>query len=235
MVQDMWLQAARPTASAFTPPTDALVAWWKFDDGTGTTATDSSGNGNTGYLTNVVWATRGGSGCVNFAGGSTNSIGVPNPGAVFDGTNISVTAWVNRTNIGSLYSRVLDRAFNGQFAFYITDSEAPSFKLVLNGGSLDVPTPSPTGGAPSNTWVHIAWVFDYTKTNLLVYTNGSVNISNYNPTLRLPIANSTSAMRIANRVDVGTTRELCGQIDELMVYSRALTAAEVRTIYNGTK
>lgn len=35
-----------------------LMAYWKFDEGNGTTAADSSGNGNTGTLVNgVTWTT----------------------------------------------------------------------------------------------------------------------------------------------------------------------------------
>ena len=32
--------------------TEGLVGWWKFDEGSGTVAYDSSGNGNNGNLTN---------------------------------------------------------------------------------------------------------------------------------------------------------------------------------------
>ena len=53
-----------------------LVAWWRFDDGSGTTAMDSTGNGNDGTLT----------------GGATWTDG-PILGALdFSGTNSRVTA-----------------------------------------------------------------------------------------------------------------------------------------------
>lgn len=40
------------------PATTNLVGWWKFDEGTNTTANDSSGNANTGTLTNgPTWST----------------------------------------------------------------------------------------------------------------------------------------------------------------------------------
>ena len=34
----------------------SLVGWWKFDEGNGTTASDSSGNGNTAIIKNGGWA-----------------------------------------------------------------------------------------------------------------------------------------------------------------------------------
>ena len=34
---------------------DAPVAWWKFDEGYGSTAYDASSNTNTGAITNATW------------------------------------------------------------------------------------------------------------------------------------------------------------------------------------
>ena len=48
-----------------------LVGWWKLDDGAGTTATDSSGNGNDGTLTNMAgteWTSGVKSGALNLTG-----------------------------------------------------------------------------------------------------------------------------------------------------------------------
>src|SRR4029077_12833897 len=39
------------------PPTAGLQAWWKLDEGTGTSAADFTGNGHTGVLTGTpVWS-----------------------------------------------------------------------------------------------------------------------------------------------------------------------------------
>jgi len=38
--------------------TPTLAGYWKLDEGSGTTATDSSGNGNTGTITSGTWATN---------------------------------------------------------------------------------------------------------------------------------------------------------------------------------
>src|SRR3989344_8923137 len=40
-------------------PTNGLVGYWTFDETSGTTASDSSGNGNTGTLTNGPTWTQG--------------------------------------------------------------------------------------------------------------------------------------------------------------------------------
>ena len=55
---------------------DGLVAHWAFDEGAGTTASDSSGNGHDGQLTGGTWITDG-----RFGGGlrliAGDAIGVP--------------------------------------------------------------------------------------------------------------------------------------------------------------
>ena len=48
--------AAAPASMAATP---GLVAAYGFDEGSGTTVTDASGNGNTGTITNATWAATG--------------------------------------------------------------------------------------------------------------------------------------------------------------------------------
>ena len=40
-------------ASTLEGPGSGLVGWWKFDEGSGTSAADSSGNRNTGTLVNL--------------------------------------------------------------------------------------------------------------------------------------------------------------------------------------
>src|SRR3990170_7060226 len=51
-------------------PTNGLVGYWAFDEGSGTTAGDSSGNGNNGTLTNgPTWvAGKAGNGAVTLDG-----------------------------------------------------------------------------------------------------------------------------------------------------------------------
>ena len=72
------------------------AGWWKFDEGSGTTAADSSGSGNVGTLqTGAAWATGlVGPYCVSLPGSSTGYVDVPTP--VVDTTkSYTVMGWVN--------------------------------------------------------------------------------------------------------------------------------------------
>ena len=56
----------RPSVAA-DPVTNGLVGWWRFDEASGTTATDSSGTGNAGALTGAVTRVTGKVGELNLA------------------------------------------------------------------------------------------------------------------------------------------------------------------------
>src|SRR3989344_4445776 len=59
-----------PAPAHAVAPTNGLIGYWNFDEGSGTIAEDSSGNGNTGTLVNgSTWTTgKVGSGAVSFDG-----------------------------------------------------------------------------------------------------------------------------------------------------------------------
>ena len=81
-----------------------LQAWWKFDDGSGTTAADSSGNGLTGTLTNdggglPTWNASGKvKGDLVF---SNNLVNAGNPASLQITGSPTMTAWINATSINT--------------------------------------------------------------------------------------------------------------------------------------
>jgi hypothetical protein len=90
----LWASALRVLAASFDADqfselvaTNLPVAWWKFDEGTGSDATDSAGNGHTGSISGAVWTTGKDGGALSFNGvnsyvfasdaqsGGTNGVG----------------------------------------------------------------------------------------------------------------------------------------------------------------
>ena len=53
----IYLQNNPTTQAALINPHPGLVGWWSFDEGSGTVAGDSSGNGNTGTIYGATWVT----------------------------------------------------------------------------------------------------------------------------------------------------------------------------------
>ena len=70
-----------------------LVAWWRFDDGSGTTAVDSSGNGNDGTINGgAQWVDGQLGGALQFNGVDAE---VRAPHIPFDNRSFTVTMWIN--------------------------------------------------------------------------------------------------------------------------------------------
>ena len=84
-----------PSAEASASFTSNLVAYWKFDEGTGTTTADSSGNGNTGTLTNGPLWTAGRIGNALYFDGIDDNVTVPDSNSLDLSNSFTLSAWVN--------------------------------------------------------------------------------------------------------------------------------------------
>jgi len=89
-----WASLALVLALTLTDPASAgLVAWWRLDDGSGTTAIDSSGSGNDGTLNGgAQWVDGQIAGALEFNG--SNSY-VAAPHIPFDSRSFTIAMWIN--------------------------------------------------------------------------------------------------------------------------------------------
>lgn len=99
-----------------------MVGWWKLDETTGTTVSDSSGNGITGnFVGTPKWAPGKFGGALQLDGKSWVDFGNP-PKTLMTGTTpVSIALWINPSNLGvALSGAGDDRAFlarNQDWAF----------------------------------------------------------------------------------------------------------------------
>ncbi|MCI0749135.1 MAG: Ig-like domain-containing protein, partial [Nevskiales bacterium] len=84
-----------------------LVGHWKFDEGSGTTASDSSGNGNTGTLNGPVWVPGAIGRALSFDG-INDYVSIPG----FNATLLpaTLTAWIKADALGSCDAVVFSRS-----------------------------------------------------------------------------------------------------------------------------
>lgn len=210
--------------------TTNLTLWWPLDDGSGTSATDSSGNGRTGTLVNgPAWTiTCQVNGCLTLTNTSlqvvTNATAFS---SLLSGTDGTMAAWVKLMGTPRTAGEPYD--LDG----VIADSSGYlgiTVGIATAHGSLDrlwiwnydgtitlVGVPYTVG-----TWIHVAWV--HTGGNLLAYANG---------TLVTSVSSGTTA-NLAGTVRVGgnyTAAYLEGLVDEIRMYSRALSAGDILALY----
>ncbi len=110
---------SRTLFSVTIPAVPTPAAHWTFDDGSGTIAADSSGNGHNGTLgAGVSWvAGNVGSGAISLAGTSTGVVTVTGP-VVNTAGSFTVSAWVDLASISG-YQTVVSIAGTNVAGFYL--------------------------------------------------------------------------------------------------------------------
>jgi Concanavalin A-like lectin/glucanases superfamily len=217
-----------------------LVGYWPFEEGAGTTTADLSGNGNAGTLTNSpVWtATPPPTPYPNHYAltfdGSESYVTMGNPAVLQITDTLSVAAWFQSNASLTNYKTVLSKWWSGgsdaAYSIYWGNGAGPNFALS---GSTVLAATSPTiynDGA----WHFIAGTWDGTTSSL--YIDGVLVDA------VTPDAAFGALEDVAHPFDVATDdrypagsgdRFFPGLIDDVRVYNRPLTAAEVGALFNG--
>ena len=206
-------------ASTLEGPGAGLVGWWKFDEGSGTTATDSSGNGNNGTLVNgAAWTTdsKVGGGAMSFDGVDDKI----NTGSDFISTSpLTVSAWIYVRSVGKISGRIID---NGKTWFRIGANQVA---FTDNSGTNQAQ--SSAGSLQYNQWVLVTVTRDNSGvTN--IYINGSLSGSP-NQNAGAPIGGTTNI--VVGNSSYGD-RTLDGILDDIRIYNRILSPSEIIELYN---
>jgi hypothetical protein len=208
-----------------------LVGYWKFDEGSGNIAADSSGNGNNGTLENAPGWVNGENGSGLSFDGVDDFVLVPDSSSLHISGAVTVMAWVylpsgsdcsghpkilsknGPSNVLDLELSIQDNA--GHVGFGV-GGVYPDNYLVS------------TGSVPRNLWTHIAATYDGSL--LKIYLNGvfdsslaftgGINTDNDRP---LTIGKN-------NFYPWSYEYWLNATIDEVRVYNRALSQQEIQLV-----
>ena len=204
-----------PTATT-TPPLAGLVAAYGFNEGTGTTVNDASGNRNSGTLQGgASWTTSGKYGKAILFNGTSALVNIPNSPLLQLRTAMTLEAWVNPSRLTGVWRDVIYKANDN----YYLEADSTSAKPATRGAAG-----SPlfgTGKLSTNAWTHLAGTYDGITVRL--YVNG-VQVSSRAQTGQIAI--STNPLQIGG--DSAYGQYFPGTIDEIRVYQRALSAAEIQ-------
>ena len=227
-------------------PIPGLVGWWQLKDGSGTIATDSSGNGNNGNLIDgPTWITTGpNGGGLSFRGfpGSDDSVRIPRA-AVLEPAAVTVSAWFKGPQVQNFRQSVFCKAFAEDvpptFQSYqigvqgTGDPTAAIFTIGIAGATSELLV---SGIILDNTsWQNLTGTYDPAAPapQQLLYSNGTLIGSLTNAS---PIAYDLTPagdLYIASNSDPSINHKVyVGSVDDCRIYNRALTAQEVREIYN---
>lgn len=214
--------------------TSGLVGYWKFDEGSGSAAQDSSGYGNTGTVQNANWTTGAVNGALSFNG--IDSTVDTNQAVVNTLGNFSVAAWVKLTRLDTYFTAVSQDG-NNVSAFYLQykPSSSPNCPAefgftLMQADTADVSRASCAGSTFTPTvgvWYHLAGVYDATNHVIRLYVNGVLQSS----------VAFTSPWKAQGEMVIGRGKWggqpvdfFAGAIDEVRVYNSILSDTDVKVL-----
>jgi hypothetical protein len=216
-----------PTGCPINCPSSATpIAWWKMEEGTGTTVTDSSGNNHTLTLTAAPGPTfqpgmvgNTSLGCAGDAGNASSVGAFPNP-------NYTWMMWIQSPAVPNSTSTAQPlQNGNGPdtwgFAWSHTDPAVvqAAFHQTSSGAYVNLPLTTPL---QANLNYHIATTYD--GSNLRIYLNGALQATASVGSIGTPAQNFYLC-------GLPGVSQFAGRLDEVKIWNRALSAAEVLTEY----
>ncbi len=212
-------------------PIAGLVAAYGFNEGTGATSRDASGNNNTASLNTATWTPQGKyGGGLSFNGAAI--VSVADAASLDLTTGVTMEAWafpavtgggeyatllMKQNSSGALPTHVY--ALHGRAYVSDTGPRLPGLRIntgtsfpVVSGGSL----------LAANTWTHVAATWDGSV--MRVYLNG-IQVAS-----RAAIG---SLVNSSGQLSIGGHRFLSseyfnGILDEIRIYNRALSPSEIQ-------
>jgi PKD repeat protein len=207
-------------------PIAGLSGYWDFNEGSGTAIHDRSGNGNDGTLTGGQWTSGIGGDAVQFAG--TNSVVVPRSASLDPTSGVTVTCWANLSSTctsgaADLVRKVSPWPQSGYFLRWSSFDGLLQFRIDHPPTQSVILQDSQPNSAYLNQWHHYAGTFDSATGVACLYVDGQLhNTATYQAGA---VQNSDNLyMMYVNYVSQIPNP---GKLDEVRVYNRALSVAEI--------
>jgi PKD repeat protein len=199
-----------------------LVAAFGFEEASGTQVIDVSGNANHGTISGGQRVTTNRFGSALKFDGIDDWVTVNDSASLDLSEALTLEAWVYPTvemrGYHTLFFKELAEQGNGAYYFYAnSDVGRPEANVFVGGAKTLVAGTH----LPTNTWTHLATTYDGSTQNL--YVDGALVGSRPQTG---SVALSSGKLRIGGN-SVWGDEYFAGHIDEVRVYNRALTQAEI--------
>ncbi|TAN34008.1 LamG domain-containing protein [Patescibacteria group bacterium] len=222
--------SAKKTYTTAAPRT-GLVGYWSMDsnDINGTTVYDKSGQQNHGTSANTPTKVAGKVGGAMSFNGTSDYVEATDKASLHLGVgNFTLSAWIKTADTAAA---IVDKygagGGGGQYNFSIVSGKLDGFTWNATMGVRPVGIAT----VSDNKWHHVVFVVDSDGTSARFYIDGAQDGSITGATAKN--SDSSGTLRIGNNSNSSVL--LNGFLDDARIYNRALSAAEVKQLYNAAK
>jgi hypothetical protein len=195
-----------------------LVLWLKLDEGSGTTAADSSGKGNSGTLVNGPTWVDGKLGKALSFDGVDDYVTTGNDAGLGNTNRITISLWFYANNISGLNRNLVSKNPGFQFSIFSNGQVQNSIHngtqwYEFNGATIT-----------TNNWYYLTMTWDGIACTHKIYINGALTNT---------FSGACNNMATGGSIRIGSDfgEHVNGTIDEVRIYNRALTAEEIQALY----
>ena len=215
----------------------SLEAHYTFDEGGGTFASDSSGNGNDGTISGATWTTGKNEGGLGFDG-VNDYVTTP----LINNDEVSISAWFYKNANDTTRNDAVFSGFRNnsnlqlregfEFRFPSSASNTLEFVLVTQDGSGSRTARTARRNLLNSvgSWYHAVGTYNMTTGAQRLYINGELV-----HTATHPAGNTVVPMTYYPDMRIGYSRVNSGYfngvIDDVRLYNRPLNDQEIRTLY----
>ncbi len=207
-------------APSFAAQASGLIAAYSFDEGSGASLIDRSGNGNNGTLSGPTWTTQGKFGGALSFDGVNDWVTVNDSISLHATGGLTIEAWVMPSAAQSGWRTIVQKQVDAYLLHAGNGSGAlrPAAGGTISGANVFTSSPS---AIAVGVWTHLAMTFDGSTIRLYV-NGGQVATRTQAGTLEV----NSNPLRLGGTSVYG--EYFNGRIDEVRIYNRSLAASEIQ-------
>jgi regulation of enolase protein 1 (concanavalin A-like superfamily) len=210
-----------------------LAGWWKFDEGEGKLAVDSSGHGRHGTILGGTQWIEGYDGGALRLNGSDGYVALPIDDVVGSCSSMTVTTWTNWRGTGGAWQRVFDFGTGTTFNMMVTPANGANGNLRFvitvesynNEQQLNAVNPQPTG------WHHVAVSINGRTRGMEMFVDGQSVATGMTNVLPKDLGQTTQNW--IGRSQYPADAFYSGSVDDFRVYDFAMNAEQIRQTMRG--
>jgi len=216
-----------------------IVAYWPFDEGSGSVAYDTVGNNDGQFTGSPTWVSPGqiGNSAIELGPGDDVNCGAgPTPTT----EDLTLAWWMvdNWDSYCTIFDKSATSSTRGYNILLRSTSEDSPLRFRIGGwqayGGWGDECRLPQEAYSDGEWVHIACTYDSATDTATIYVNGELaENGSYNP--KVGAASHCDGLNNPDEVlHIGGGEEaFTGIVDDVQIYDRALTDVEVQSIMFG--